>query len=169
MFACELYLLKKHLLNLDLLCVAQNGIALELRRTTASQNCHSCQFQTNGLKGATTAKAMSFCASECKGDEVGIVISLLGMHAFIKRECLCTLYGCSSLQLMMASVPSQRKKTHQQGHPSARRGRCRTVSYKCLHLCSIAAATSSWKKREKGSRSRHDTSLPRSGLPDLTD
>jgi len=31
-------------LNLDLLCVAQNGIVLELRRITASQNCHSCQF-----------------------------------------------------------------------------------------------------------------------------
>ena len=31
-------------LNLNLLLVAQNGIALELRRTAASQNCHSCQF-----------------------------------------------------------------------------------------------------------------------------
>jgi len=31
-------------LNLDLLCVAQNGIVLELRRTAASQNCHSRQF-----------------------------------------------------------------------------------------------------------------------------
>jgi len=30
--------------NLDLLCVAQNGIVLELCRTAASQNCHSCQF-----------------------------------------------------------------------------------------------------------------------------
>jgi len=31
-------------LNLDLLCVAQNGVVLELRRTVASQNCHSRQF-----------------------------------------------------------------------------------------------------------------------------
>ena len=31
-------------LNLDLLCVAQNGVVLELRRITARQNCHSCQF-----------------------------------------------------------------------------------------------------------------------------
>ena len=31
-------------LNLDLLCVAQNGIVLELRRIAASQNCHTCQF-----------------------------------------------------------------------------------------------------------------------------
>jgi len=31
-------------LNLDLLCVAQNGIVLELRRIAASQNCYSCQF-----------------------------------------------------------------------------------------------------------------------------
>ena len=31
-------------LNLDLLCVAQNGAVLELRRIAASQNCHSCQF-----------------------------------------------------------------------------------------------------------------------------
>ena len=31
-------------LNLDLLCVAENGIVLELFRTAASQNCHSCQF-----------------------------------------------------------------------------------------------------------------------------
>jgi len=30
-------------LNLDL-CVAENGVVLELRRTAASQNCHSCQF-----------------------------------------------------------------------------------------------------------------------------
>ena len=29
-------------LNLDLLCVAQNGVVLELRRIAASQNCHSC-------------------------------------------------------------------------------------------------------------------------------
>jgi len=25
-------------------CVAQNGVVLELRRTAASQNFHSCQF-----------------------------------------------------------------------------------------------------------------------------
>jgi len=25
-------------------CVAQNGVVVELRKTTASQNCHSCQF-----------------------------------------------------------------------------------------------------------------------------
>ena len=31
-------------LNLDLLCVAQNGIVLELRRTTANQNRRSCEF-----------------------------------------------------------------------------------------------------------------------------
>jgi len=31
-------------LNLDLLFVAQNGIVLELRRATASQNRRSCQF-----------------------------------------------------------------------------------------------------------------------------
>jgi len=31
-------------LNLDLLCGAQNGVVLELRRTPASQNCHSYQF-----------------------------------------------------------------------------------------------------------------------------
>jgi len=31
-------------LNLNLLCVAQNGVVLELRRTAASQKCHSCQF-----------------------------------------------------------------------------------------------------------------------------
>jgi len=31
-------------LNLDLLCAAQNGVVLELRKTAASQNCHSCQF-----------------------------------------------------------------------------------------------------------------------------
>ena len=31
-------------LNLDLLCVAQNGVVLELHRITASENCHSCQF-----------------------------------------------------------------------------------------------------------------------------
>jgi len=31
-------------LNLDLLCVAQNGIVLEIPRIAASQNCHSCQF-----------------------------------------------------------------------------------------------------------------------------
>jgi len=31
-------------LNLNLLCVAQNGIVLELRRIKASQNCNSCQF-----------------------------------------------------------------------------------------------------------------------------
>jgi len=30
-------------LTLDLLCVAQNGVVLELK-TAASQNCHSCQF-----------------------------------------------------------------------------------------------------------------------------
>ena len=26
------------------LCVAQNGVVLELRGIAASQNCHSCQF-----------------------------------------------------------------------------------------------------------------------------
>ena len=31
-------------LNLDLLCVAENGVVLELRRTAASQYCHSCEF-----------------------------------------------------------------------------------------------------------------------------
>ena len=31
-------------LNLDLLCVAQKGVVLELRRIAANQNCHSCQF-----------------------------------------------------------------------------------------------------------------------------
>ena len=31
-------------LNLDLLCVAQNGVVLELRRTTASQNRRSGEF-----------------------------------------------------------------------------------------------------------------------------
>jgi len=31
-------------LNLDLLCVAQNGVMLELHITADSQNCHSCQF-----------------------------------------------------------------------------------------------------------------------------
>jgi len=31
-------------LNLNLLCVAQNGVVLELCRTAASQNCHSYQF-----------------------------------------------------------------------------------------------------------------------------
>ena len=31
-------------LNLELLCVAQNGVVLELRRIAASQSCHSCQF-----------------------------------------------------------------------------------------------------------------------------
>jgi len=31
-------------LNLDLLCVAQNGIVLELCRITASQSFDSCQF-----------------------------------------------------------------------------------------------------------------------------
>ena len=31
-------------LTLDLLCVAQNGIVLEIRRIAASQNCHSYQF-----------------------------------------------------------------------------------------------------------------------------
>jgi len=31
-------------LNLNLLRVAQNGIVLELRKTAASQNCHSCQL-----------------------------------------------------------------------------------------------------------------------------
>ena len=112
MFACELYLLKKHPLNLDLLCVAQNGIVLELRRTTATQTATHASLQTNGLKGATMTKAMSFCVSECKGDEMGIVISLLGMHAFIKRKCLCTLYGCSSLQLMLVSAPSPPSPTH---------------------------------------------------------
>jgi len=38
--ACEL----RTSLNLDLLCVAENGVGLELRRTATSQNCHSCQF-----------------------------------------------------------------------------------------------------------------------------
>ena len=31
-------------LNLDLSCVAQNGVVLELRRITASQNRRSCEF-----------------------------------------------------------------------------------------------------------------------------
>ena len=31
-------------LNLDLLCVAENGVVIELRRTAASQICHSCRF-----------------------------------------------------------------------------------------------------------------------------
>ena len=31
-------------LNLNLLCVAQNGVMLELRRIAASQIWHSCQF-----------------------------------------------------------------------------------------------------------------------------
>jgi len=31
-------------LNRDLLCVAQNGDVLELRRIAAIQNCYSCQF-----------------------------------------------------------------------------------------------------------------------------
>jgi len=31
-------------LKLDLLCIAQNGVVLELHKTTASQNCYSCQF-----------------------------------------------------------------------------------------------------------------------------
>ena len=31
-------------LNLDLLCVTQNGVVLKLRRIAGSQNCHSCQF-----------------------------------------------------------------------------------------------------------------------------
>ena len=31
-------------LNLDLLCVAENGVVLELCRTAARQNCHYCQF-----------------------------------------------------------------------------------------------------------------------------
>jgi len=47
--------------NLDIL-LPQNGIVLELHRIAASQNQLSCQF-ANGLKGATTMKVMSFCAS----------------------------------------------------------------------------------------------------------
>jgi len=31
-------------LNLDLLCVTQDGVVLKLRGIAASQNCHSCQF-----------------------------------------------------------------------------------------------------------------------------
>ena len=49
-------------LNLDLLCVAQNGVVLELRRNTASQNSTLASLQTNGLKGAATTKVISFCA-----------------------------------------------------------------------------------------------------------
>jgi len=49
-------------LNLDLLFVAQNGVVLELRRIAASQNCQVASLQTNGLKGAATTKAISFCA-----------------------------------------------------------------------------------------------------------
>jgi len=46
-------------LNLDLLFVAQNGVVLELHlaKTTALAS-----LQPNGLKWATTMKAMSFCA-----------------------------------------------------------------------------------------------------------
>ena len=74
--------------------------------------------------------------------EIGIVISLLGMHAFIKRECLCNpvwvfwtrLLRPFSLWWWVPCPKENKKKTHQQGHPSARWGRCRTVSYKCLHL-----------------------------------
>jgi len=36
-------------LNLDLLCVAQKGVVLELR-IAASQNCHSCQFVNKQAK-----------------------------------------------------------------------------------------------------------------------
>ena len=52
-------LLRAWSLNVNVQNVAQNGVVLELRRTAASQNCHSCQF---AVKGATTTKAMSFCA-----------------------------------------------------------------------------------------------------------
>jgi len=38
-------------LNLDLLCVAQSGVVLELRETAASQNCRSCQFADKRAEG----------------------------------------------------------------------------------------------------------------------
>ena len=49
-------------LNLDLLCVAQNGVVLALRRTAASQTATLASLQTNGLKGATTTKTILFGA-----------------------------------------------------------------------------------------------------------
>jgi len=47
-------------LNLDLLCVAQNGAVLELRRIAGSRTATLASLQINRLKGATT-KAISFC------------------------------------------------------------------------------------------------------------
>ena len=44
-------------LNLDLLCVAENGVVLELRRTVASQTGTLASLQTNGVKGATMTKS----------------------------------------------------------------------------------------------------------------
>ena len=46
-------------LNLDLLCVAENGVVLEPQ---LAKTATLASLQTNGVKGATTTKAMSFCA-----------------------------------------------------------------------------------------------------------
>ena len=40
-FACELHMLNRHVSTSTLRLLPQNGV---IRRTTTSQNCHSCQF-----------------------------------------------------------------------------------------------------------------------------
>jgi len=46
-------------LNLDLLCVAQNYV--DFAESQLAKTATLARLQTNGLKGATTRKAISFC------------------------------------------------------------------------------------------------------------
>jgi len=51
------------LTNIQILLLKNfNGVVLELLRTAASENCHSCQFAHKRLKGANMTKVMLFCA-----------------------------------------------------------------------------------------------------------
>jgi len=47
-------------LNLDLLCAAQIGVVLNFAEPQLAKTATLASLQTNGVKGATTTKAMSF-------------------------------------------------------------------------------------------------------------
>ena len=132
-------------------------------RVRASQNhsepnCHSCQFADKWAeRGYYDESNVALCVW-VQGRWERIVISLLGNACFHKRGVSVYPVWVFWTRLLRPFglwwwVPHPKEKTtYQQGHPSARQGRRRTVSYKCLHLCSIAVATSSWKteKRDSG-------------------
>ena len=78
--------------NLDPLCVAQNGIILELRRTAASQNRHSCQFADK-----QDETAMLFAPFRCTHEPP---LSTLSAHAEPISQGCCWIWHHEAESLM---------------------------------------------------------------------